>query len=397
MSLCSTDFECPSTKICYSNATWIANKTFDSTCLCSTWYGWEGPNCDQLGISNFFQIILGAMTIVMCTISLLVVSMNLIRLRINRRDIKLFNASNTTAMLAIPALISFIGWRSVIIAMAFSPELNDVAVYDDGEKYHKYAKIERGFLTPAILLAVLTALNVSLMWIEIAENSKTLRKKMSSRYSKYKITIYVFEVLFALIVGTLVLTGLTSLAFMAAIPFLGFILVSYLIGVTKMTNLIRGSILGISDQGNSSSIKKPLSSKKSLKSIPSSNPHTHRYVKLLGRIRTTALLIIVADVGIIVAGGANAIIAFKWDWKEIGVPGSINPSALTLEFAAFFMACVPIVISWYCSVNMKSVAKRTNGQKTGSSRTSSKDNTKGATSSKNGTVVNATSFNNSFE
>jgi len=106
--------------------------------------------------------------------------------------------------------------------------------------------------------AVVAALNTSVMWLEIAVNSKHLHRG-SDKLQMYHNAVLIFEILFFVV--SAVLAGLSewALAAVVTIPFLVVIAGLFLVGRYKMAAIVNSALAGISDR--------ELPSKRSLKNI----------------------------------------------------------------------------------------------------------------------------------
>ena len=83
---CSTDFDCPEQLVCFKNVSWAKESIF---CGCSTYYGWEGPDCTNLSQQGKFYLGTNIALIVFNAIPLLMAVNDSIRLYMNPETRKL--------------------------------------------------------------------------------------------------------------------------------------------------------------------------------------------------------------------------------------------------------------------------------------------------------------------
>jgi hypothetical protein len=306
--VCLKDRDCNpyiSNRLCYHGASWLGDN--DSECQCNIFYGWQGADCTQYGLSTILSVVLYASV---ALVSLLFFVKGLLRLHQRSCDspgMRFFplTAANTTMSFVV------LGWAGSAIVALFTI-LNFVVVrdtpalefvtYTDG--FGRFEYFTRNLAQPLLGLACsFSQLNVCLMWIDLAAASKKLRVSTRTNLEKSRRIVVVFEVLLMTsVVVALVLQGFSGFPVMSAlsVPFTLAVIVLYVLGDRQMVELM-STMVRSSDA---------------------------KYKNLQRAIRKTTIAVIGTDVIFIIAQMCYAVVGFNNALrKDLASPGDV----ITLE------------------------------------------------------------------
>ncbi|GBG24009.1 Hypothetical Protein FCC1311_002272 [Hondaea fermentalgiana] len=354
---CETDFDCPTTLICYSAenaASWYyehygANAP-NSTCDCATWYGWTGDDCTELSWVTYIHVALQMITALIALVWALAGIHVLWRLFRVDRDSNFFSAGNITAMYSTLALLFMLAWRLINIVMFLRPDLYDLRLVDETDKLTQLTVPDRTITAATATFTTLCALNVSLMWLQVANQSKRLRKEVAY-FTVYRKIIIAFEILFTLAIVIVMALNMPFYATLVAYPFIIFLFVTYAIGQHKMTALLNGASLSKSSSAKDTSPENMGSSSKTLqhadssKHVTTTSANTDRYKQMLRLIRNTSRGVVFCGFIVLVFGALYAILAFNW--KNYAPVGTISIVTISNDIFVFGIVGTCAIVQWY--------------------------------------------------
>jgi hypothetical protein len=246
---CVVDLDCPTNLVCYSSASWfLANRDLypSSACMCTTWYGWTGPSCTDLGGSSqyFFMSAMPGLLGVGFALEfgmsarhvalLLFRTPDLLKSPLKRAQVAsaLITATQTTLGSAFLLCHEFI-----LVATQFSPAAADRPnAFSAGEKSSGLSATARILFLLGAVCALLGIVTVALVWVDLALRSEHLQHKSSvSRLSQF---IVVYEVLVMLVCFGNLIFGDPDFVAVVFYPFVLFTAMLYLYGFVKMRQLL---------------------------------------------------------------------------------------------------------------------------------------------------------------
>ena len=190
-------------------------------------------------ISALICILLGIAAIACFTI----LAIDLVKLY-NRGKLKRNAATQTMFFCMVEAAVLTV-YQSMYVATIFDHANADKLDANNlGQKYGSLENPSR-FTFGVILLATVTStLNVSLFWIDIVSKSAKLSQKHQTTMAKYGKFVVLLQLTVVLITVPLLILSQYFFLSLAMAPFMGFIVVTYAYGSTKMMEILKqaGSI-----------------------------------------------------------------------------------------------------------------------------------------------------------
>jgi hypothetical protein len=232
---CATDGDCPDQSTCILNATWSA---FNSMCTCSLTVSRYGDSCDSLTPGGIGVLVLYILAIVIAAIASLLLGYDMYRLF--RARVKFsFSALQSTL------LFLFIGSMSIqaylLIGTIDQTSQNVLALRGDGI----YKRSSPVFIASNIFLAVtfffetLGLLNISLVWVEIANATKTMSHRTQHNIQRFRWGLAIYYFFFGGAVIVLVALDRINIVTYIVIPPIVFLLTTYIWGYFRMRSAAR--------------------------------------------------------------------------------------------------------------------------------------------------------------
>jgi len=190
-------------------------------------------------------------------------------------------------------------------------------VIANGTKVDSYAPAGAALLVVSFFFITLSALNISLVWIETASAAKRLKMLSGNRIQAYKNFLFAYYVIFLTLLATFIATDHLVLADAVVIPAFLFIAVSYLYGWLLLRPLLNDSQLA------SDSKKK---------------------TEVLALIAQTALIL---SLFCVVLVGSAIVLALYGD-KNTGSSPIAQPASITLGILGDSAAAIEVVVMRYC-------------------------------------------------
>jgi len=377
-SPCSDEETCgtfPPGFVCYDrDLEWNElNVTF---CGCISFYGFgldaDSGLCTNREAQWHLSAVLTLISLSVAFLAFVVGSVSLFRL-LRIQEGRLFSTHNTTAFLANVTLLLFIVWRINFILLLFNPNEYNEFPFEDGERLSTFTIPDRTLASITSLFATLTALNISLLWLDVAESSRRFRQRVHTNFSKYRITIYVFQVLLLVLIVIFQALNYPFLSVVAAMPFLFFVVVTYIIGQYKMVGLLNVAGLTVST-GPAEPVESEPKKKRGIMSRMASSFQTRgsskesesRYLEMLRLIVLTTRGLVTALTLLFVFGGIFAITSLL-GWKEYSEPGKISLTATAFDLFAVSMLFAMIIVHFYVYKNLQANINRIKGVSEGDS------------------------------
>ncbi|GBG24008.1 Hypothetical Protein FCC1311_002262 [Hondaea fermentalgiana] len=358
MTSCVTDEDCPGTFTCYtSDQSWfedVVDTTGNSTCACSTWYAWSGDDCMELTNYTYVLIALQLFVTVTAFVWACIGLHVLWRIRTVYKEDKFFNPSNITAIFSTCSLLVLATWRAILTVTFFSPDKLTASQASDTDKYSIYTPGDRVFGTLTALFATLSALNVSLMWLQVANSSKRFRRQ-HFKFGFYRKVIIAFEIIYSILIITLMIANLPSFATLVSFPFIIFVVITFSLGQIKMNSLLHSMTTG-SKTGPASNSDDAAEGSDSGTGTDSKAESTRRYRNMMRLIRNTSRFVIFWGVIIIATGLAYALMAMNW--REYAPIDGFPMVTLGNELFAIGILGISVSIQWYVWRIIRARARR---------------------------------------
>jgi hypothetical protein len=255
LTSCKLDRDCAAGMLCYNanSSSWLTSLVpgadANGTCLCNAWYGWGGPACTELSAGSYLLAITCALQICValgiCAFSV----QDLMKLFANGK-VQMTAGMRTTVSLVLVSLTIIIWSTCVILAVVRPQDFNEIPGGE--EKFSFWTVMMRPAVFATTVLTVFCAVNVSVMWVEVAFNARSMRQG-GVTVQHYKYASYGFLFLFSAVQAALAAVGKWDLAAVAAQPFMIVLLVVFLVGRRRMLAVLDSSLqlsLGTSGTGS---------------------------------------------------------------------------------------------------------------------------------------------------
>lgn len=356
---CTTDWDCPTTLICYtSEQSWFyegfGDDVGNSTCACATWYGWTGDDCLELSMPTYVSLSIQSLTALGALIWGLLGAYTIWRVYRVDRENKFFTAGNITAIFCNLALWLLFAWRLVNIVMFTRPDLYYMHISGDTDKLTELTVPDRTLTALTACFTTLSGLNISLMWLQVADESRRLRHQVAY-LTWYRKVIIAFEITYAIAIIAVMAANVPFYATLVSFPFILFVVVTFLIGQHKMTSLLNSitSTHGHYNATTSSSQDSPneggstvtTSARNIHKRTGGSKMSTERYRDMLRLIRTTSRSTCFFATLVLIGGAAYAGLALNW--KEYAKVGKVSPVTLLNDLFILAILGVLASVQWY--------------------------------------------------
>ena len=320
---CTTDADCPQSQVCYSSASWFIadqpndepgtnlSSSTDAGCLCSGWYGWSGPQCDQLGAPEWTFWVVSSVLVAIAFLGLSTWTLNILfRIQMAHR-LSTSASTKVTLVQIFVAGVCMVVFEAIQIAEVLYPTEADEIRPPSLEKSAYLSETGEIFYVFGVLLSSMSAANIAATYIELALAAQTLKVTSGHRF---KLVIYCFETVFLLVLVINLFAGLYSLSVIVAVPFALIILVAHLFGVIKLRRYMH------SDH----------------------NELERMYIKIMNEIFMSSS-IIVAFLCLVIFLGIGWTVVQLQGWKEIR-PGLVQPSVVLFQLIFFALFVVDVVI-----------------------------------------------------
>lgn len=187
---CVLDIDCPGTSICYYVIKELPKQGY---CSCSVEFGNKGLLCDQSSKGGYAKMTTVSLDIIMASVIFLYVTFQLIQ-SIFFRKIKLTDVRITSLFLCWIALIMFNVYLAVGMYWVSNPTTPFVPEVATGKKRRDYSELRNISLSLYAFFFVAAALNVSILWLEVAIASKKFIRISGPQVStKYRNSILIFD------------------------------------------------------------------------------------------------------------------------------------------------------------------------------------------------------------
>jgi hypothetical protein len=184
---CSVDFDCLDSELCYKGISWYESDaelraSSPSGCLCNSWYAWTGPSCEDFSSATAAILMWNVVSLLVGMFNCALLTLCALEFRNSGRT---FCTANTTTSTIVFALVaSFFGslWalvQTMSTSLTRGAPLLAFASYRD--IYKGRWNFLSNFVAPvAVFAAAVSLLNISLLWIDTANNSGRLTAKSSN-------------------------------------------------------------------------------------------------------------------------------------------------------------------------------------------------------------------------
>lgn len=231
---CTTDASCPFDSVCLPGGGWTTSSPL-SMCVCATMIargGWDCTSMSPLGERLFAIYVLTAVfAAVGLTLAVYQVGL-LLRAGVKWTN----NGMETSLLLCLSAFLSLVVFSLTNFARILSP----LAVQPDGSKQFSAESFRRGMTMISLFFLTASSLNVSLLWVEIANHThKMSATSLSNLSSNYRRGLVIYYVVLITTCTVAQIIGRNDVAVFVAIPGILFVTVTYLMGFFKLNEVLR--------------------------------------------------------------------------------------------------------------------------------------------------------------
>ena len=318
ISPCEQDSDCPSFAVCWKNVTWNQLSSF---CGCYYPVGVTGEQC-LTPIPGWFGALITISSVIIlinfvCAFILLYIIFLL------PQDFRRINAYNSTLIFLLLGTSLLGAYHVTLIART----------------QHAYNPAARGFLLGAFFFFItLASLNVSLVWLEIAIQSKKFTARATHNISRYRNLLFLYYLIFMTLTCYFIAVGESFMAEYVAIPAVLFIVVSYMAAFFKIRQLYPKDVS--SSSNNNSSIIFGTNTTGTAQKSADSSPE-RQGTKKLREIASTSMMISISYI---------SCIGFLVGLSVLGPSGDspfATKSEINARFVLLSVSLVNIVITRY--------------------------------------------------
>mmetsp|Transcript_7066 Transcript_7066/g.8140 ORF Transcript_7066/g.8140 Transcript_7066/m.8140 type:complete len:360 (-) Transcript_7066:206-1285(-) len=311
---CTTDLDCPlQQQLCYVDVDWL--ETGESLCFCETWHGWTGNDCNEYGPGAIFYAILVSASLLILLVGF-VFSLKAFSMLRSSKLLKR-NSAVLTLLLNTFAFATAIGWRASVLAVIFTPEkAGEITGTDNGvddRKLHPLQNnVEKVFIGVTAVLAISAALNICIVWIQTALNTKAFRNRDNRGLEVLRKVVIVLQVIWIITCVVLIQNAASTLLLVAA-AYIFIVMGLYFYGRHQIVKVLEG--FNDYSGGGTSSVADSLKS----------------------NINKICCSVVVGAIFVIVGGGIYSILSII-DWRNFSEPDSVSPVMVTNE-------CIPLGVT----------------------------------------------------
>jgi len=235
---CTDDGDCPGAALCSMHPAWFSQMP-DGMCICPPTVAITGPECHDFSsrtAAYFTFILLGDL----CAGVTFMFAVGLaVRQLLDPKHRKL-NAHMVTLLFSAAGSLALTSLLSVSSAAI---NRDTVVVVNGTTKVDPLAVPQTVLLIFVFFFVTLSCLNVSLMWIQVANAASRLRHVSTHWLNRYRALLYLYYVIFLTLVVYFVFFNGTNLIGVAivALPAVVFIVVTYLWGWFRLRALLGGA------------------------------------------------------------------------------------------------------------------------------------------------------------
>ena len=322
---CLSDRDCPGTLVCY-NTSWTQ---YQAVCLCSTWFGFSGVNCE-----HSFQTVTSQWRIV-TTIFLVIgwISGFFIGLYEIRRLLKYKKEWTVTHTCQIQLIFACaFCFTSEAMGLVTSVHAQDLRTYLVGTnmKTTELFYPEQLITVLGYCFIFLALATLPLHWRELT-NQAFRRNKRKLSYIR---PLIVFELLFSGLTVVFVAMSNPSAAYISAIPFVCLVIIAY----------------GICGLALYRVLTKIAESQQTEQRV--------RFLKSARNVQITSLKMFVIGLLILILNLTFALIASDPEWREHSPEGQISEPVLVGTFLTYVLLSAMIVGQTYLSATIRSTIAR---------------------------------------
>ncbi|GBG26204.1 Hypothetical Protein FCC1311_024252 [Hondaea fermentalgiana] len=370
---CEYDFDCATSLICYpASVTWTG--TDDNVCLHVGYY--VDPFSGERNATTYYLILV-------CVLQVLVASVVFsVGVRDIGRSIYVFgrklrwNATTKTTLTATFAALFHALWQLCMLGTTLNQDTFDkrTSDNDDAEKLGRFSLVQRPMIFLCIMFMVFAALQVSVLWVEIAQHSRRMNAVTVHGVKRYRMAVVAFELVFAASMLPVAMVGVWSLSIPVAFPFILAIGITFAVGRARMMHLLRDTLTSFSNDngklGQSPSLPS-LEEKRSPDSPQSrSNPSAGRALpvsaarrtrKVMKVIERTSLQVTIGLFSVLLAGLLYFLLDFEGIFAPAGGRQFMTPKlSIVTVFQMFINISLLYIIVFIQSYAHRSTAKIVN-------------------------------------
>ncbi|GBG26203.1 Hypothetical Protein FCC1311_024242 [Hondaea fermentalgiana] len=234
---CETDFDCVDNLICYpASVSWTGFER--NVCLYSGAY--VNPFTGEWNATTYCIIVLCTAQVVVGLLLFTVGFYDLCRTAYAfGRRVRL-NAGTNTTLAATGAALFHILWQLALLGVALDQDNFDEypADVENPEKVGRFSLTQRVFTFLCLVLIVFAALQISVLWVEIAQRARSLSTTTANSITQHRRGLLIFAVIFTLTMLPVAALGLWQLSTPIAYLFYLLLIVIFATGRILMVRLL---------------------------------------------------------------------------------------------------------------------------------------------------------------
>lgn len=241
MALCVSDYDCPGSKVCFTDLKWMEDG--ESFCDCDTFWGFVGYDCSGLSFHSGLLIALitgSATTTLLCLAYTIKMVRRVMKMPRRRKERWWWQNTDTSALVSVTmALLGLLGWRIARMWAMLTPTSTMRELPTTPTRTHPAILAEKVAMGMLVFFGMYAALAVSLRWVAVARNgAKLLNVKKSSLWGEHKRKAYAFQVVFILVVLAATFRGSLPLAALLTTPFVVIVGVSFAYALWRLEAIL---------------------------------------------------------------------------------------------------------------------------------------------------------------
>ena len=260
VALCDTDLDCPTgTFAMCNNMTYLSQP---GMCTCNYALAEVGDDCMQLSANGLAGGVISAVSAAIAGVALVATLVAIVRLVMVERGIRR-NALFTTTCLALLGNASLLLYTGPFANEILIPAYTSTLQQPGGHRAPQNQEIVTVSIVFAFFFVTASALNVSLVWISVADAAQKMSTKTALNAGRYRNALILYYLVFFVGMIILLFSGNPVGATLLALPGILIVIFTYIAGWFKMYSVIKS--IHTSEKGNVS--ENTLRLKRSLRQI----------------------------------------------------------------------------------------------------------------------------------
>jgi len=333
--MCQYDRDCPGSLACYTNVSWYVPQPGENGCLCSSYYGFSGPDCQQVLQTHTSRVWIGlGIIIIALQVWVFVMSMVQIGSMFRHKMVSLRAEFVGTVQLWIGSVFGIVAQIGFIWASHAPNDAQFIRGDSTKDKENTFHSGWQAFYAISAVVQLSAALTIALLWIDLAGKAARLTQLRSHGMALYQKWLAAFEITFLLLYIIPIALGYQSISVALAYLLQVTIIVTYIRGYFLMTRVIYS--IASSNSGGAPVSPSVRVSKGDKPKVPAGSD----YSRTLREMRYTT--VIICTLVFLAAICSTVVFAtMVVGWKEVSW---VNPS-ISLQVVFFLLMVLSVTLA----------------------------------------------------